>query len=68
LPPAPNGPQGWYDEPYTHAWDDKFSYFLSHNATSVAVLGGYPTNAVNPLETMTLVEAQGWRSVNTNFP
>jgi hypothetical protein len=68
LPPAPNGSQGWYDEPYTHAWDAKFSYFLSHNAASVTLLDGYPTNSVNPLETMTLVVAQGWRPAITNSP
>jgi hypothetical protein len=68
LPPAPNGPRGWYDEPYTHAWDVKFDYFLSHNAASVTLLDGYPTNSVNPLETMTLVVAQGWRPANTHSP
>jgi hypothetical protein len=68
-PPAPNGPQGWFDEPYTQIWGDQLSCFLTQHAALLKPITSFPTNSVNPMETMRLLEASNWRnSVTTNWP
>lgn len=32
LPPAPESPTGWFDEPYTYAWGRQFEFFLRSHA------------------------------------
>ncbi|MEI8288983.1 MAG: glycosyltransferase family 39 protein [Verrucomicrobiota bacterium] len=61
LPPAPHGPQGWYDEPYTLAWGARLGSFLAFHAASCKAVEGLSANSVNPMESMKLVEASGWR-------
>lgn len=41
LPPAPESPTGWFDEPYTHSWGRQFDFFLNNHARGSApvVLG-----------------------------
>lgn len=69
LPPAPNGPQGWYDEPYTQVWGARLGAFLAQHAVTFTPVGDSPANSVNPMENMTLLEASGWRtSAATNSP
>lgn len=33
LPPAPDAPSGWYDEPYNHVWGRQLGYFLQLKAS-----------------------------------
>ena len=69
LPPAPRGPEGWGDQPYTFVWGARFSYRLVYQITNVVTLVGPMTNQVSPMEDMTLAIATGWRStVQTNSP
>lgn len=62
LPPAPHGPQGWYDEPYTLAWGARLGSFLAFHAASFTAVAGLSTNSVNPMESMKLLKASGWRT------
>lgn len=32
LPPAPESPTGWFDEPYTYSWGRQFEFFLKNHA------------------------------------
>lgn len=38
LPPAPEGPMGWYDEPYNQVWGQQLRYFLQHNARNLELV------------------------------
>lgn len=42
LPPAPESPTGWYDEPYTYVWGRQFESFLQRQARAAqpVVVGG----------------------------
>jgi hypothetical protein len=62
LPPAPYGPLGWADEPYSDVWGTQVSYFLLHHITNAALLVVTSTNTINPAEDMILVRTSGWRS------
>jgi len=69
LPPAPNGPEGWADRPYTDAWGAKFSYFLVYHITNAITLVDPTTNSVSSMENMPLTITSGWRvSTATNSP
>jgi hypothetical protein len=69
LPPAPNGPEGWADRPYSDAWSAKLTYFLVYHITNAVTLVDPTTNSVSPMENMSLTIATGWRSaVQTNSP
>jgi len=69
LPPAPNGPEGWADRPYSDAWGAKFSYFLVYHITNAVTLVDPTTNPVSSMENMPLTITSGWRStVHTNSP
>jgi len=62
LPPAPYGPLGWADEPYSDVWGTQASYFLLHHITNATLLVVTSTNTINPNEDMILVRTSGWRS------
>jgi len=62
LPPAPNGPEGWADRPYSDAWGAKLTYFLAYHITNAVTLVDPTTNSVSPMENMSLTIATGWRS------
>jgi hypothetical protein len=69
LPPAPQGPEGWADRPYSDAWSAKLRYFLNQHITNAVMLIDPATNPVSPMENMPLTVATGWRStVQTNSP
>jgi len=72
LPPAPNGPYGWLDQPYTVAWGMELGYFLAHHVTNADWLVNPATNSIpiNPAERMTLMVTSGWKadSTGTNRP
>ncbi len=60
LPPAPTGPQGWYDEPYTQVWGSQLVYFLSRNTAHFNPVEASPAGPVNPMENLRVQEAVGW--------
>jgi hypothetical protein len=69
LPPAPNGPEGWADRPYSDAWSAKLAYFLAYHITNAVTLVDPTTNLVSSMENMPLTIANGWRSAaQTNSP
>jgi hypothetical protein len=63
-PVAPNGPQGWLDQPYNSAWGNELGYFLEQHAIKTALVADETTDSVpvNPLEKMTLTVASGWQT------
>jgi hypothetical protein len=69
LPPAPHGPKGWAERPYTDAWGARFRYLLVYHITNAVTLVDPTTNLVSSMENMPLATATGWRSaVQTNSP
>jgi hypothetical protein len=69
LPPAPHGPEGWADRPYTDAWSTRFGYLLVYHITNAVTFIDPTTNLVSSMENMPLAVATGWRSeVQTNPP
>ena len=69
LPPAPQGPEGWADRPYTYAWGARCGYLLVYHMTNAVTLVNSTTNPVSSLENMSLAIATGWHSaVKTNSP
>ncbi len=68
LPPAPHGPQGWADQPYSDAWGAQLSYFLIHHITNAVPLIDASTNSINPMENMTVILVSGWHTPAQNGP
>jgi hypothetical protein len=68
LPPAPYGPTGWADQPYSEVWGTQVSYFLLHHITNATLLVVTSTNTINPVEDMILVRTSGWRTSADNNP
>jgi hypothetical protein len=61
LPPAPQSPYGWRDEPYSQCWGAQVGYVLATHARGGAVVID-PTGAeVNPFENLPLLVFGGWR-------
>lgn len=70
-PPAPYGPRGWSDQPYSEAWGLELRYLLDQHVTNALMVVDPATNSipVNPLERMTLIVTRGWKvSTATNSP
>ena len=61
LPPAPHGPSGWFDDPYTQSWGARLYYLLATRAQSVIPVPVDSKDRINPLENMGLTVASGWR-------
>jgi hypothetical protein len=71
LPPAPNGPRGWDDQPYSEAWGLEFRDLLEQHVTNATLVIDPATNSipVNPAERMKLIVTSGWKvSTSTNSP
>ena len=72
LPPAPHGPYGWLDQPYTVAWGKELGYLLAHHVTNADRLVDPATNSIpiNPAERMSLMVTSGWKAdgTETNRP
>jgi hypothetical protein len=71
LPPAPHGPRGWDDQPYSEAWGLELRALLEQHVTNAALVIDPMTNAIpiNPAERMKLIVTSGWRiSAPTNSP
>ena len=61
LPPAPNGPGGWYSGYYLNVWTQQLGYFLdSHVRHGERVELPLP-GPISPYENATLWEFAGWR-------
>jgi hypothetical protein len=63
LPPAPNGPNGWLDSPYTHAWGTKLGYLLASHATNATRLVDPSIQRPKPWENMGLTVVSGWNEL-----
>jgi hypothetical protein len=63
LPPAPNGPEGWLDSPYTHAWGTKLGYVLASHATNATRIIDSSTNVPKPWENIGLTVVSGWNEL-----
>jgi hypothetical protein len=61
LPPAPHGPWGWLDEPYTQTWGAQLTYLLAAHAQSVTLVPDPTDTRVNPFEDMQTIVASGLR-------
>jgi hypothetical protein len=63
LPPAPNGPRGWDDQPYSEAWGLEFRHLLEQHVTNAVLVIDPMTNSipVNPAERMKLIVTSGWK-------
>jgi len=61
LPPAPHGPSGWLDEPYSETWGAQLSYLIATHTQRIALVPDPINSRVNPLEDMQLIVATGWR-------
>ena len=62
LPPAPEGPQGWFDEPYSYVWGRQADCFIAaHGGRAQAVPTG-AGDAVNSHEkaSLAVVAVRGW--------
>ena len=68
LPPAPYGPLGWADEPYSYVWGTQVSYFLLHHIANAELLVVTSTNTIGPAEDMILVRTSGWRPQSDTHP
>jgi hypothetical protein len=62
LPPAPHGPEGWFDPPYTQSWGAQLYYLLASGAQTVARVPLATKDRINPFENMGLSVASGWRA------
>ena len=62
LPPAPHGPYGWADEPYSQVWGAQAGQMLALRAARGTVVVDPSADDVNPYENLPLLECSGWRS------
>lgn len=61
LPPAPHGPDGWFDEPYNWTWGAQLYYLVETRAQAAKSVPIDSNDRVNPLENMALYVVSGWR-------
>jgi hypothetical protein len=59
-PPAPGG-AGWHDAPYMSAWTMQAGALLQRRARVIRRLPPAVEGAVNPLENLGMLVAQGWK-------
>jgi len=68
LPPAPHGPWGWRDVPYTTAWTQQLGEFLETNAVRKRQLQVPAGGRVSGMEDLQIWIYQGWSAVNPRRP
>jgi hypothetical protein len=61
LPPAPNGPAGWFDEPYNWTWGAQLYYLIATRSLVAVAAPIHSNDPINPFENMGLYVAAGWR-------
>jgi hypothetical protein len=59
LPPAPNGPWGWYDPPYDYSWGRQVEHFIRTNARQMEVIPISGTNGYTRYENVALSVVTG---------
>ena len=60
LPPAPQGPTGWYEPPYEGVWSQQVFAYLSMHAGKFEALPEDVSNPVHPHERMEIVAFSDW--------
>ncbi len=63
LPPAPNGPRGWKENPYYLSWSEIFCYFLKQHADSGLQINVPSPDPISRHENMGLYCLKGWHEV-----
>jgi hypothetical protein len=61
LPPAPNGPHGWYSGDYLSVWNLQVGHFIQTHSTSGERVNVLSNQAINPYEESHLLVFSGWR-------
>ena len=61
LPPAPNGPGGWYSGYYLYAWNMQLGHFINSHVTVGEVVDLKIKEQISPYENMPLLVFKGWR-------
>lgn len=61
LPPAPNGPGGWYSGYYLYAWNMQLGHFINTHVTAGEVVDLKIKEQISPYENMPLYVFKGWR-------
>jgi len=61
LPPAPDGPMGWFDEPYSHVWGRQGFDVIQRHALEVTTVLTNQSGNVSPFEDLSLSLARGHR-------
>jgi hypothetical protein len=60
LPPAPEGPQGWFDVPYSYVWGRQTEAFIAAHGGRTEVVPTGSNDAVNKYEDASLAVVKGW--------
>lgn len=61
LPPAPNGPHGWYSDDYLGTWTIQLGDFISSNVSTTEAVSIPSNRSINPYENVRLTVFKGWR-------
>jgi len=60
LPPAPEGPQGWSDVPYSYVWGRQAERFIAANGGKIEVVPTGSGDRVSIYEKASLAVVKGW--------
>ncbi len=61
LPPAPNGPGGWYSGYYLYAWNMQLGHFINSHVSVGEAVDLNIKEPISPYESMSLTVFKGWR-------
>jgi len=61
LPPAPNGPGGWYSAYYLYDWNMQLGHFINSHTTVGEIVNLKIKGQISPYENMPLYVFKGWR-------
>jgi hypothetical protein len=65
LPPAPESPTGWFDEPYTYVWGRQFEYFLRNRAREATLVSVGTAGCYSIYEDVPLIKILGFPSMSS---
>ena len=60
LPPAPEGPQGWFDVPYSYVWGRQAEHFIAAHGGRTEPVSTGSGDSVNLYEKASLAVVSGW--------
>jgi hypothetical protein len=60
LPPAPGGPHGWFDVPYSYVWGRQAGYFIAAHGGHIEAVPTGSDDAVSIYEKASLSVVKGW--------